>query len=112
MSYELSQPPPVPPVEPVYVATNHVLHLLLSLVTCGAWLVVWPFVAIANSNANATKRRVFQAQVNQYQHAVWAREQAEQRMREAGLGDPRAGYRPAAGNPYRQPQREADEVGP
>ena len=24
---------------------NHVLHLLLSLVTCGIWLLIWPLVA-------------------------------------------------------------------
>jgi hypothetical protein len=28
---------------------NHVLHLLLSLVTCGLWLVVWLLVAVTSS---------------------------------------------------------------
>ncbi|MGI5223084.1 hypothetical protein [Nocardia sp. CA-290969] len=25
---------------------NHTLHLILSLVTCGCWLFVWPIIAI------------------------------------------------------------------
>jgi hypothetical protein len=28
---------------------NHVLHLLLSIVTCGVWLIVWLLLALANS---------------------------------------------------------------
>lgn len=28
---------------------NHVLHLLLSLVTCGFWLVVWLLVALTSN---------------------------------------------------------------
>jgi len=30
--------------------TNHVLHLLLTLVTAGLWIPVWIIVAIANGN--------------------------------------------------------------
>ncbi len=26
--------------------TNHILHLLLSIVTCGAWLVIWLLCSI------------------------------------------------------------------
>lgn len=25
-------------------ATNHVLHLIISLLTCGFWLLVWPII--------------------------------------------------------------------
>ncbi len=25
---------------------NHTLHLILSLVTCGCWLLVWPIIAL------------------------------------------------------------------
>ncbi|QIK48228.1 hypothetical protein P9A14_10710 [Gordonia hongkongensis] len=28
--------------------TNHVLHLIISVLTCGIWLFVWPFVYLAN----------------------------------------------------------------
>lgn len=27
---------------------NHVLHLIISLVTCGVWLLVWPVVYLLN----------------------------------------------------------------
>lgn len=29
-------------------STNHVLHLILSLITLGLWLFVWPFVWLLN----------------------------------------------------------------
>lgn len=32
--------------------TNHVLHLLLSLITAGLWLPVWILVAVSNSLEN------------------------------------------------------------
>jgi hypothetical protein len=32
--------------------TNHVLHLLLSIVTVGAWLIVWLLVANSNNRHN------------------------------------------------------------
>jgi hypothetical protein len=32
--------------------TNHVLHLLLSMVTVGAWLIVWLLVANSNNRHN------------------------------------------------------------
>ncbi|GAA2467985.1 hypothetical protein Ahu01nite_003250 [Winogradskya humida] len=31
--------------------TNHVLHLLLTLVTCGFWAPVWLILAIVNANS-------------------------------------------------------------
>ena len=37
--------------------TNHVLHLLLSLVTVGFWIPVWILVAINNRTSNAIHRR-------------------------------------------------------
>ena len=29
--------------------TNHILHLLLTFVTAGAWMFIWILVAISNS---------------------------------------------------------------
>ena len=52
-----------PPVWPAMVAvkdpleTNHILHLLLSLVTCGLWLPVWFVIAWRNGEAR-TRRSV------------------------------------------------------
>lgn len=33
--------------------TSHVLHLLLSVITAGFWVLVWVLVAVGNSSENA-----------------------------------------------------------
>lgn len=68
-------PPPIPPVAPVYVQTNHLVHAILSAATCGMWLMVWPLVALANNQTNASRRSRYQEALNHYQQAVWMREQ-------------------------------------
>jgi hypothetical protein len=45
MSYQVSKAP---------VQTNHVLHLILTLVTCGFWAPVWLIMAIINANMDKT----------------------------------------------------------
>lgn len=46
---------------------NHILHLLLSLVTLGAWLIVWFFRGTSENKATCTvcgaryKRRLFES---------------------------------------------------
>jgi rRNA maturation protein Nop10 len=35
-----------------HASCNHILHLILSLVTCGLWLPVWFFIAKAARDAN------------------------------------------------------------
>lgn len=37
--------------------TSHVLHLILSVVTLGLWLFVWPIVALSNGLENAKTNR-------------------------------------------------------
>lgn len=32
--------------------TNHILHLILSLITMGFWVIIWVIVAFNNSNHN------------------------------------------------------------
>jgi hypothetical protein len=34
--------------------TSHVLHLLLSVITAGFWLIVWILVAISNASENSS----------------------------------------------------------
>lgn len=43
--------PVVQPAQQPYIpdATNHVLHLLLTLVTCGLWAPVWLLIGWSNS---------------------------------------------------------------
>jgi hypothetical protein len=45
MSYQVSKTP---------VPTNHVLHLILTLVSCGLWAPVWLVLAIINANTDRT----------------------------------------------------------
>jgi uncharacterized membrane protein YvbJ len=33
--------------------TSHILHLLLSLVTAGIWIIMWLLIAISNSSVNS-----------------------------------------------------------
>lgn len=33
--------------------TSHVVHLLLSIITAGIWVIMWILVAISNSSENA-----------------------------------------------------------
>ena len=43
MTYSVSRAP---------VPTNHILHLLLTLVSCGLWAPVWLLVALINANTD------------------------------------------------------------
>lgn len=33
--------------------TSHILHLLLSIITAGIWIIIWILVAISNSSENS-----------------------------------------------------------
>jgi uncharacterized membrane protein YvbJ len=33
--------------------TSHLLHLLMSIITAGLWIIIWILVTISNSNENA-----------------------------------------------------------
>jgi hypothetical protein len=42
-----------------FKATNHILHLLLSLFSCGMWVPFWLLVILNNSNENSkTKAKI------------------------------------------------------
>lgn len=45
---------------------NHVLHLLLSVLTLGLWLLVWPFVAIGGGERRVVLRVDEQGEVRQW----------------------------------------------
>lgn len=64
-------PPPMPPLEPHYQRTNHILHLILTVLTIGAWLPVWGLVYIINEVSNQGKRRHYDEARQQYNHAYW-----------------------------------------
>ncbi|HLU55795.1 MAG TPA: hypothetical protein VKZ81_10060 [Pseudonocardia sp.] len=45
-------PPPVRPEPPRPRQTNHILHLLLSILTAGFWLVIWGIAAQQTAGIN------------------------------------------------------------
>jgi len=49
---------------------NHVLHFVLSLLSCGLWLPVWLVVAVIEGSRSVRRQIVM---VDQHGHAVWER---------------------------------------
>ncbi|WP_179420300.1 DUF2510 domain-containing protein [Pedococcus badiiscoriae] len=61
-------PDPAPVAQPIVqrvviagpsdrIQTNHVFHLLMSILTFGLWTPVWALVAFSNAQSNARARR-------------------------------------------------------
>ena len=41
------------------IKVNHILHLILSIITAGIWLIIWIFFTISvNSNRNKVEQRI------------------------------------------------------
>lgn len=72
--------------------TNHLLHLVLSAVTCGAWLPVWACVAIYNAMTKDKIRTVTSAQPGGWYGPV-------ARPYEVGPGAPVSAMNPAPPTP-------------
>ena len=50
--------------------TSHVLHLLLSVITGGVWLIIWALCGIANASQNSKiDKEIEQVQTMQMQQA-------------------------------------------
>ena len=50
--------------------TSHVLHLLLSVLTGGVWLIIWALCSIANASQNSKiNKEIEQVQTMQMQQA-------------------------------------------
>lgn len=64
-------PYPIPPVEPIYKETNHLLHFILTVITFGVWGVCcwWPVAMIVNST-NSSKRERYRRDLAEYHHQV------------------------------------------
>lgn len=59
--------PPVPPPEPIIKPVNHTVHLLLSVITFGAWAVcVWPWWVLLVNHSNKKKSRKYAEQMAVY----------------------------------------------
>lgn len=58
--------------------TNHVLHLILSLLTLGMWaMFVWPWLTILHSVGNGQKRRQYDEAMVRYNHDYWLWQQGQ-----------------------------------
>ena len=53
----VAAPPPMAAVARDRYATNHILHLLLTVFTLGLWAPVWLIVAVVNNNNRAKALR-------------------------------------------------------
>lgn len=69
---------PLQPAPPPYIKTNHVLHLLLTLFTCGFWAMIWPIVYFINERDNAAKRHRHEYDLAMYQYQLWHYNQQRQ----------------------------------
>lgn len=65
------QPPPLPPIEPVFKTVNHLLHLVLTVITCGAWSFVWAAVAFTTAIENSKKQAWYMQARHAHAHAYW-----------------------------------------
>jgi hypothetical protein len=75
----LPGPPPRRPLEPHYVQMTHVLHLLLTLLTCGLWGVVWFVLALVHGSRNGRLQSEYVQALARWEHDYWAWEESRRR---------------------------------
>lgn len=80
--YHTPTPPPVPPIAPVQTTMNHTLHLILTLVSCGLWGLVWIGLCVTHSVTQKALRARYVRALAEYTHSHWLWEQ-EQNSRES-----------------------------
>lgn len=68
-----------PPQYPILEKPNHVLHLLLSVLTAGLWIIVWICCAVAVGGRNNDRIRWYNQQTAAYQWHVQAQYAAQPR---------------------------------
>jgi hypothetical protein len=68
-------PPPTPPTAPRVHQPQHVVHLILSVLTFGFWLLIWGMAAMNASAANEQERKRYDDEQARYQVAYdeWLR---------------------------------------
>ena len=70
---------PVPPVPFARVETNHLLHFLIGLVTCGLWWLMWPVFYFMNNSTNNRRAREYDQAVAEYNRQVHIYRQSQYR---------------------------------
>lgn len=69
-SYPVWLPPP--PQRPRPQPCNHVLHLLLTLITFGLWAPIWLIIGISCHSMNRGAEENYQRRLHEYNQAMWA----------------------------------------
>jgi len=64
---------PIPPLEPQIQKMSHLLHLVLTLLTAGLWLLVWIPLAAGINRANEKERQRYARERAEYQLALTER---------------------------------------
>ncbi len=73
---------PIPPVEPQIQTMSHLLHLVLTFLTAGIWLLVWIPLSAGINRANEKERQRYAQERAEYQLALTA-----SRSNSSGSGD-------------------------
>ena len=66
---------PIPPTRPEIRHANHLLHLVLTLITFGFWSPIWVCVVLLVNNGNSERNRAYQIAQQQYQYDLAAYQQ-------------------------------------
>lgn len=66
---------PLAPVQPEIAHVNHLLHLVLSILTSGLWLIVWILLTINVKSENDRLQRRYRAAMRRYSAELAAYEE-------------------------------------
>lgn len=65
----MTQPPPLAPLPPRHREPQHVVHLILTLLTFGIWLGAWVVAVLIAAAENAREQRRYEREVAEYRAA-------------------------------------------
>jgi hypothetical protein len=68
-------PPPARPEPPLPRQTNHILHLLLSIITAGFWLIIWAIAAQQTAGLNHQAEREYKEDLERWKQEYDAGQQ-------------------------------------
>lgn len=64
--------PPPPPLEPRYQNPQHIVHVILTVVSLGMWLPIWILCAWSAERYNSRARYRYEQAYLAWQQAYWA----------------------------------------
>lgn len=59
--------------------TTHVLHFLITFLTCGLWALVWIVLTLQHRSYNARAFQAHQQAMARYEYDMWMWEEARRR---------------------------------